>query len=86
MLHIGERDARFAQAIGDRLRGKAGPMLDAAEALLLRRRDELAVAHERGRRIAVKGVEAEDDHLLEVRNDCPWSLLREPVRASARRR
>ena len=36
-------------------------MLDAAEALLFRRRDELAVADERGRRIAVEGVEAEND-------------------------
>ena len=38
-------------------------MLDAAEALLFGRRNELAVADERSRGIAVEGVEAEDDHL-----------------------
>ena len=37
-------------------------MLDAAEALLLGGGDEHAVAHERGREIAVEGVEAKDDH------------------------
>ena len=37
-------------------------MLDAAEAFLLGGGDELAVAHERGRRIAVEGIETEDDH------------------------
>ena len=62
MLNIGERDARFPQAIGDRLGREARPMLDAAESLLLRRRDELAVADERSRGIAVEGVEAKDDH------------------------
>ena len=62
--HIGEPDARFAQTIGDRLRREAGPMLDAAESLLLRRRNEHAVAHERGRGIAVECVEAENDHRL----------------------
>ena len=41
MIDVGERDACLAQAIGDRLRGKARPMLDAAEALLLGGRDEL---------------------------------------------
>ena len=39
-------------------------MLDAAEALLLRRRDKLAVAHERGGEVAVKSIEAQDDHML----------------------
>jgi hypothetical protein len=37
-------------------------MLYAAEALLFRRRNKLAVADERGRGIAVEGVEAKDDH------------------------
>ena len=36
-------------------------MLYAAEAFLLRRSDELSVADKRGREIAVKGVEAEDE-------------------------
>src|SRR6266567_288647 len=35
VVHIGQLDARLAQAIGDRLCGKAGPMLDTAKALLL---------------------------------------------------
>ena len=41
-------------------------MLHAAEPFLLRRRDKLAVADERSRRIAVEGIEAEDDH---------WSVI-----------
>ena len=34
MIDIGQRNAGLAQAVCDRLRGKAGPMLDAAKALL----------------------------------------------------
>lgn len=43
VVHVAQLDPRLAQAIGDRMCGKAGPMLDAAKALLLGRRDQLAV-------------------------------------------
>ena len=62
MLDVGQLKTCLPQAVGDRLRRKAGPVLDAAEALLLRCRDELAVTNERGRRIAVEGIEAKNDH------------------------
>ena len=62
VVHIIEPQVRLPQTIGDGLRWKARPMLDAAEPLLLRGGDEHAVAHERGRGICVKGVKAEDDH------------------------
>ena len=62
VIHIREPDTCLAQAIGDGLRGKPGPMLDAAEALLLGGRDQLAVAHERRRGIGMKGIEAENNH------------------------
>ncbi len=58
----GKRDAGLIQAIPDRFRRKPRPMLDAPEPLLLRRRDNLAVADEAGGAIAMVGVEAEDDH------------------------
>ena len=62
MLNIGQGEACFPQAVGNCLRGKASPMLHAAEALLFRRSNKLAVADERSRGIAVEGVEAKDDH------------------------
>ena len=62
MIDIRERNAAFIEAIGDGLRREARPMLDATEALLLGRGDENAVAHERGRRVAVEGVETENNH------------------------
>src|SRR5687767_8900468 len=42
VLDVTQRHARFSQTIRDRLRWKAGPMLDAAEPLLLCRRNERA--------------------------------------------
>ena len=53
-------DAGVLEAPARRERRKAGAVLDAIEALLLRRRDELAVDDEGGGRVAVIGVEAED--------------------------
>jgi hypothetical protein len=67
VLDIGEPEARFAQAVGDRVRREAGPMLQAAKSLLFRRRNERAVAHQGGRRIGVECIEAEDDHLFNPR-------------------
>ena len=52
----------IAQAGAHRLLRKAGDVLDAAIALFLDRRDQLAVAHERRRHVAVIGVEAENIH------------------------
>src|SRR5262249_6134107 len=51
----------FAQAIGNRLAGKARPMLDPPKPLLFCSGNEDSVSHEGGRSIAVKGVKAEDD-------------------------
>ena len=62
VVDLRERELGLAQAIGDGLRGKPGPVLDPAEALLLRRRNEHPVAHEGGGGVSVKGVEPEDDH------------------------
>src|SRR5262245_2538294 len=62
MINVGEREPRLAQAVGDGLRRESGPVLDAPEALLFRRCDENALAHNRCRGIAVEGVEAQDDH------------------------
>jgi hypothetical protein len=45
VVDLRERELSLAQAIGDSLRGKPGPVLDPAEALLLRRRNEHPVAH-----------------------------------------
>jgi hypothetical protein len=39
VIDVGQRDAGLGQTECDRLQGKAGPVLDAAEALLLRGRD-----------------------------------------------
>jgi hypothetical protein len=66
MIEVRKRKPRLAQAIGDGLRGEARPVLDAPEAFLLGRRDEHAVAHQRGCGVAVEGVEAEDDHVLDT--------------------
>src|SRR5712691_3416969 len=67
VVDVGQAQARLAQAIADGFARESSPMLDATKPLLLGRRDKQAVAHERGRRIAVKGVEAEDDHRGERR-------------------
>ena len=50
------------EAVARSPRREARPVLDAAEALLLGRGDEPAVAHQAGRGVAVVGVEAEDVH------------------------
>ena len=47
--------------------GKSRPMLDTAKSLLLGGSDQLAVAHQRRGRIAVKSVQAKNDH-RELRN------------------
>src|SRR5262245_37741336 len=67
MLDFRESKACFPQAISDRLAREASPMLNAAEPLLFCGRDELAVADECSRGIAVESVEAEDDHRANLR-------------------
>ena len=62
VVEIRAAEARHLQAGLDRLRRKSGDVLDPAEALLLDRGDELAVAHEDGRDVAVIRVDAEDVH------------------------
>ena len=60
VVEVAGGEAGVREAPRGRLRGEAGDVLDAVEALLLGRRDELAVDDERGGRVAVVGVEAED--------------------------
>src|SRR5437763_12673868 len=62
VLDIGQSEAGFTQTVSDRLRRKAGPMLDATKSLLFCRRNKRTVADQRGRGIAVECVEAENDH------------------------
>ncbi len=52
VLDVGERHARLVETIADGHLRKAGPVLDAAEALLLGGGDDRAIANEAGRRIA----------------------------------
>ena len=63
MFDIGKAQPGFTQAVGNGLRGKPGPMLDPAKALLLGGCHQSAVPHQRGRGIAVKGIETQDDQL-----------------------
>jgi hypothetical protein len=60
VIEVRRRNAAFAQAVFDRVDREAMVMLDAGEALLLRRRYDSAVDNERRRRIVVKCRDAED--------------------------
>ena len=62
MIQLSNRDSRRTQAILDRLRGKSGAVLDAIEALFFDGGDQLSIFDERGRRITVIGVDAENVH------------------------
>jgi hypothetical protein len=62
MADFGKTNARFAQAITNGLRWKAGPMLYAAEALLLGGRDKFAVADQRGSWIGMECIKAQNNH------------------------
>ena len=46
MVHLAEAHAGIAQAKGNRLRGKAGPMLDAPKTLFFGGRHQHAIAYE----------------------------------------
>src|SRR5206468_5456436 len=60
VVELGGGQPGVRETPGGRERGEAGAVLDAVEALLLGGGDELAVDDERGRSVAVKGVQAED--------------------------
>src|SRR5215471_4563745 len=62
MVYISEAQPCFLQAIGDGLRGKPSPMLNPAKPLLFSGCEQFAVPHQRGRGIAVEGINAENDH------------------------
>jgi hypothetical protein len=64
MVHIRELHTCLTQTISDSLRRKSCPMLDAAEALFLSGRDQLAVAHKCSRGIGVEGIKTEDDQAV----------------------
>ena len=69
----GDGDVRDAREVGaglvqdgaDGAGGEAGPVLDAVEPLLLHARQQLPVAQEDRRGVAVEGVDAEDVHLTD---------------------
>src|SRR5262249_9068328 len=60
IFEIARLELRLAQTIFDRMRRKIPIVLLAGEALLLRRRDDLAVDHDRCRRIVIEGGNAQD--------------------------
>ena len=57
-------DRPLCEAMADRLTREAHPVVDAAEAPLLGRRDDLAIADEAGGRIAVERIFAWDVDLI----------------------
>ncbi len=63
VVDVGEAQAGILQAPAHGLGGQAGPVLDAAEALLFSRGDELAVLHQGGGGVAMIGVQSEDNHV-----------------------
>src|SRR5262245_41907282 len=65
VIDVGGRDAGHVQARLNRLMRKPGDMLDAAEAFLFDGCDELAVAHDDRRHVAVIGVDTENVHGIE---------------------
>jgi hypothetical protein len=60
VVEIAGLETRICETPCGRQLREPGAVLDAVEALLLRRRDECPVDEECRRRVAVKGVEAED--------------------------
>ena len=60
VVDVARCDVRTIETEAHRLVRERGVVLDAGEPLFLDRRHELAVDHERGRRVAVVRVDAED--------------------------
>jgi hypothetical protein len=63
MRHIAEIELRLFQTIGDGVRRKPRPMLDAAKPLLFGGGNKLAAAQNASRGVGVIGVDAEDDQV-----------------------
>ena len=66
-VDVGRRRARHGEAARDRLRRKAGDVLDAGEALFFERGDQDAVAQHRRRDVPVIGIESDDQHPTQPR-------------------
>src|SRR4051794_3158376 len=80
MFQIGELHPSLPQAELHALYRQARPVFDSIETLLLDRRDELSVPDDGRRRIAVPGVDAENDtHPVTVSAEIPH-----PIRADCR--
>jgi hypothetical protein len=61
--HVPEsRGVDAGKAIAGGLRGKAGPVFDAIEALLFGGSDQFAVGEQRRRRVTMEGVQAKNVH------------------------
>src|SRR5690606_11446509 len=61
-VEVGGRDPAFAETVRDGVRRERRVVLEAGEALLLRRRHDPPVADEAGRGVVVETGEAEDGH------------------------
>ena len=81
VVHVGDGDAGFLQAVANRRDREARRVLDAIEALLFDRGDELAVLHQGRRGVAVVGVDAKNIHRKDSPNLFPAETrLRGPRR------
>ena len=60
VVDVGERDPRLLKAVGNRLGGKARPMLDAVEPFLLYGHGEFTVNQQSGGRVSVISVQAQN--------------------------
>jgi hypothetical protein len=66
VIDLGASDSRVLEALCNRERWKPGPVFDAAKSLFLECDDELTVAQENSGYVAVKGVDAQDIHLVSI--------------------
>lgn len=69
MIDAGKRRSGFLKAPGNRLRGKPRPVLDAPEALFFGSRQQSPVDNQRRRGIAVKSVDAQNNHATFMRSE-----------------
>src|SRR5262249_20922002 len=73
VLDIREPNACLIQTIRDGMDGKPGPMLNTAKSFLLRSSNQIAVAHQRRRRITVKSVQTKNNQLTPPKHQ--WVML-----------
>ncbi len=66
IINAGKLAARFLQAPGKRVVRKAGIVFAAGEALLLRRRDDPSLPHQRHRTVVVEGRDSQNLHVRTV--------------------